>query len=680
VNLGDNEKAYFGDANDLVIFHNASKSIIEDVGTGNLEVRGTNIEFLDGTGSEYYLTMANNGSVGLYWDGNLKLSTTSTGVDVSGTVTATGLTSTNNGVTLQSASVTKSALNVANTTNQGINGTAAGDQYNWTTGGKMLWSTNSGTNAHLVLDASGNVGIGTTSAGSKLDVTNSTASVYTTANTLTGDTTARLVNFNTTLNTCSTLLFVSSAGGGSSLATISGVGVASGSMDLTFATRNAGGNTIEHMRIGSSGFVSIGGSETSVFTGAGEDMKFVVIGDDSATNIVNNSNAGIAIVNTNQTAGNLAGLHFARADTDDNPNYAGASIVAQFPEAQVTGQYPKGLLAFLTSSSANHAPSEKMRIDSSGNVGIGTSSPQGIVHIDQGASDDAHLILETHSAGDSKMVFSQGPTAGNWAVGYDDGGGVTENSFCFAYKSDGYPSLSGQNKMLLTPAGNLGIGTTSPNQKLSVAGAIESTATSGVAFYATGAGSYNQQNGSSGTAWAYGSVGGNAIPGTASTTFGMHHWNGNSWKNALSIDTAGRATMPYQPGFSVRQSAQANIDCSSSNYIPFRHILTTNFNTGNHFSSSTGRFTAPVAGNYIFGTTIRYDAFSGSYLYVSIVKNGSLFYARELTSLTGSYLHASVHTIMNMAASDYCNVTVRCVGDSNIHIDNDCNFYGYLLG
>src|SRR5210317_2164746 len=76
VNLGDNEKAYFGDANDLVIFHNASKSIIEDVGTGNLEVRGTNIEFLDGTGSEYYLTMANNGSVGLYWDGNLKLSTT----------------------------------------------------------------------------------------------------------------------------------------------------------------------------------------------------------------------------------------------------------------------------------------------------------------------------------------------------------------------------------------------------------------------------------------------------------------------------------------------------------------------------------------------------------------------------------------------------------------------------
>ena len=86
-------------------------------------------------------------------------------VDVTGTVTATGATTTNNGLILQSSSVTKSALNIAATTNQGINGTAAGDQYNWTTGGKMLWSTNNGTNAHLVLDSSGNLLVATTSTG-----------------------------------------------------------------------------------------------------------------------------------------------------------------------------------------------------------------------------------------------------------------------------------------------------------------------------------------------------------------------------------------------------------------------------------------------------------------------------------------------------------------------------------
>ena len=92
INFGDNDKAIFGAGSDFTIEHNGSKTKLSETGTGNLEVRGTNIEFLDGTGAEYYLQMAHNGAVTLYHDNAAKLATTSTGVDVTGSVTADGLT------------------------------------------------------------------------------------------------------------------------------------------------------------------------------------------------------------------------------------------------------------------------------------------------------------------------------------------------------------------------------------------------------------------------------------------------------------------------------------------------------------------------------------------------------------------------------------------------------------
>ena len=129
----------------------------------------------------------------------------------------------------------------------------------------------------------------------------------------------------------------------------------------------------EAMRINSSGNVGIGTTDTSLFNSAGGTTRLAVCGSSASTDILGNTAASISIINTDTTANNTAGLHFARADTDDTPNYAGASIVAQFPDTQVASQYPKGLLSFLTSTIANAAPSEKMRIDSSGNVGIGAT-------------------------------------------------------------------------------------------------------------------------------------------------------------------------------------------------------------------------------------------------------------------------------------------------------------------
>ena len=102
--------------------------------------------------------------------------------------------------------------------------------------------------------------------------------------------------------------------------------------------------------------------------GVGGNHNLVVAGSTSDTDITDNSSAAITISNRDGTADNTAGLHFAREDTDGTPHYCGASIVAQFKETQVTGQYPKADLAFLVSIAANNAPSEKMRIHANGAI------------------------------------------------------------------------------------------------------------------------------------------------------------------------------------------------------------------------------------------------------------------------------------------------------------------------
>lgn len=114
--------------------------------------------------------------------------------------------------------------------------------------------------------------------------------------------------------------------------------------------------------------VGIGTDNMQIFNSVGGSSGLVVTGVSSSTAILGNTLSNITIANGDGTANNTAALHFAREDTDGNPNYAGASIVSQFKETQATGQYPKADLAFLTSTSANSAPSEKMRIDSSGHA------------------------------------------------------------------------------------------------------------------------------------------------------------------------------------------------------------------------------------------------------------------------------------------------------------------------
>ena len=92
LSFGDNDKAQFGAGNDLQIYHDGTHSYIKDAGTGNVIINGGDFRVNSADNTENMIAAASNGAVTLYHNALPKLATTSTGVDVTGTVTADGLT------------------------------------------------------------------------------------------------------------------------------------------------------------------------------------------------------------------------------------------------------------------------------------------------------------------------------------------------------------------------------------------------------------------------------------------------------------------------------------------------------------------------------------------------------------------------------------------------------------
>ena len=90
VTFGDNDKAIFGAGSDLQIYHTGSNSHIKDVGTGILLIDASSQIQLRSAADEIYIQCVENSDVKLFHDNAEKLATTSTGIDVTGTVVADG--------------------------------------------------------------------------------------------------------------------------------------------------------------------------------------------------------------------------------------------------------------------------------------------------------------------------------------------------------------------------------------------------------------------------------------------------------------------------------------------------------------------------------------------------------------------------------------------------------------
>ena len=85
---GDGDVAYFGDGQDLLIFHNSTDSIIRDNGTGDLYIEGGNrIRLTNPTAIETYAVFNQDGASELYYDNVKRLETSGIGVSITSSLT-----------------------------------------------------------------------------------------------------------------------------------------------------------------------------------------------------------------------------------------------------------------------------------------------------------------------------------------------------------------------------------------------------------------------------------------------------------------------------------------------------------------------------------------------------------------------------------------------------------------
>ena len=144
---------------------------------------------------------------------------------------------------------------------------------------------------------------------------------------------------------------------------------------------------------------------------------------------------------------------------------------------------------------------------------------------------------------------------------------------------------------------------------------------------------------------------------------------------ALAIDGVGRISMPYQPRFHYTGGTTIGTDYTT--VIPTGAVI-----SSPHYSTSTGRFTAPINGTYHFGVWgLMYPAGSTNTWSAQFTKNGTLIghYVQNGGSASN---HAAVHssTIVALSAGDWVDYRIANGGNGTNAYGSQWNQYGYLLG
>ncbi len=317
----------------------------------------------------------------------------------------------------------------------------------------MGFHTDAGT--VMVINNSGNVGIGTINPGTKLVVTGTGAAIG-------GGFIA------------SAPLFVNDS-------TLSTRGVAIGydaTLEAGFIQAGKQGVAYEPLLLNpNAGNVGIGTTfPVSKFHVSGGGATGSV--DSSTLLMIDGTGDGIVAQLNNANAANAETLlAFSYRNAGNASGAVPAAIGYKIDSDGFTGQ-TKGALVFKTrGGTTGVAPTERMRIDSSGNVGIGTTTPAMKLSVVQGASGDLYPT-------NTQAIFEYNANGGIVvAVPDANAGGLYFPKSTDAYYSGIERSTSnlnlrnnGSTRLTIDSSGNVGIGTTVPGAKLD---AVSSTGSAG---------------------------------------------------------------------------------------------------------------------------------------------------------------------------------------------------------